>query len=203
MSRVPRRNRPVGGGLPFVKCTPAISLAVLAAGSLFAAPGRANAQQLPVSAFQTYNAADASSIVPGTFALFEVPVSQIQPGQLNVGFAEIGNKQSAWNLLTAAQLQAALLNDIEPVVIGPGGVLYLENGHHTFTSLENSIFGASDPTVFVNVIANYSNLTTAQFWAAMEANNLILPLNNGIAETINPLTGAPVPTSLQGLTNDP
>lgn len=203
MSRVPRRNRPVGGGLPFVKCTPVISLAVLAAGSLFAAPGRANAQQLPVSAFQTYNAADASSIVPGTFALFEVPVSQIQPGQLNVGFAEIGNKQSAWNLLTAAQLQAALLNDIEPVVIGPGGVLYLENGHHTFTSLENSIFGASDPTVFVNVIANYSNLTTAQFWAAMEANNLILPLNNGIAETINPLTGAPVPTSLQGLTNDP
>ena len=89
MSRVPRRNRPVGGGLPFVKCTPVISLAVLAAGSLFAAPGRANAQQLPVSAFQTYNAADASSIVPGTFALFEVPVSQIQPGQLNVGFAEI------------------------------------------------------------------------------------------------------------------
>jgi autotransporter-associated beta strand protein len=203
MSRVPRRNRPVGGGLPFVKCTPVISLAVLAAGSLFAAPGRANAQQLPLSAFQTYNAADASSIVPGTFALFEVPVSQIQPGQLNVGFAEIGNKQSAWNLLTASQLQAALLNDIEPVVIGPGGVLYLENGHHTFTSLENSIFGASDPTVFVNVIANYSNLTTAQFWAAMEANNLILPLNNGIAETINPLTGAPVATSLQGLTNDP
>jgi autotransporter-associated beta strand protein len=203
MSLVQGRNRPVGGGLVFVKCTPVISLAVLAAGSLFAAPGRAHAQQLPVSAFQSYNAADAAAIVPGTFALFEVPVSQIQPGQLNVGFAEIGNKQSGWNLLTASQLQAALLNDIEPVVIGPGGVLYLENGHHTFTSLENSIYGASDPTVFVNVIANYSNLTTAQFWAAMAANNLVLPLNNGIGETINPLTGAPVPASLQDLTNDP
>jgi autotransporter-associated beta strand protein len=203
MSRVQGRNRPVGGGFLLVKCTPVVSLAVLAVGSLFAATGRAQAQQLPLSAFQTYNAADAAAIVPGTFSLFEVPVSQIQPGQLNVGFAEIGNKQSGWNLLTASQLQAALLNDIEPVVIGPGGVLYLENGHHTFTSLENSIFGASDPTVFVNVIANYSNLTTAQFWAAMAANNLVLPLNNGIAETINPLTGAPVPTSLQDLTNDP
>jgi fibronectin-binding autotransporter adhesin len=198
------RGRPVGGRLFSLKWTPVAGLTVMAAVFFFAAPVGANAQQqLPVSAFQVYNAANAGSIVPGAFSLFEVPVFQIQPGQLNVGFAEVGNKQSGWDLLTPSQLQSALLNDVEPVVIGPGGVLYLENGHHTFTSLENSIYGASDPNVFVNVIANYSNLTTAQFWAAMEANNLILPVDNGVAETINPLTGAPVPTSLQGLTNDP
>ena len=40
---------------------------------------------------------------------------------------------------TPAQLQANLFADIEPVVIGPGGQLYLTDGHHTFTALLDSI----------------------------------------------------------------
>ena len=66
------------------------------------------------------------------------------------------------------------------MVIGPGGQLYLTDGHHTFTALEDSIYGASNPNVFVNVIANFSNLTTAQFFAKMQAMNLLLPINDGV-----------------------
>ncbi len=154
-----------------------------------------------MSAFQIYNASSASTIQAGPFALYAVPVDEIQPGQLNVGFSEIARKMYGWDILTPSQLQSTLLTDIEPVVIGPGGILILENGHHTFTSLENSAFGATDPLVYVDVVANLSNLTTAQFWATLQADGLLLPLNDGVPELVS-ATGAPVPTSLQGLTND-
>ena len=37
----------------------------------------------------------------------------------------------------------------------------------------------------------------------MQPNNLLLPLNDGVPETVNDATGAPIPTSLTALTSDP
>jgi autotransporter-associated beta strand protein len=176
-----------------------VAAVVLALGA--ASP--AGAGQLPASAFQAYNPATAGTITPGPFALFSVPVNQIRPTQLNEGFTEIGRKTAGWDLVAPSQLNATLLTNIEPVVIGPGGQLYLTDGHHTFTSLLNSNYGASNPTVYVNVIANFSNLTTDQFFAQMQALNFLLPIDNGIPKSVNLATGAPIPTSMQGLTNDP
>ena len=203
MSRMQRGRRPVGGRLACLKQAPVAGLAVLAAGFFLAISGGASAQQLPASAFQAYNAATASSIVAGPFSLYTVPVDSLLPTQMNEGFTEVGAKTTGFDLLTPSQLQASLLGDIEPVVVGPGGVLYVTDGHHTFTALENSSYGATNPTVYVNVIANYSNLTEAEFWAQMEASNLLLPLNNGVPQLVNTATGSPIPTSLTGLTNDP
>jgi len=166
------------------------------------AVGGAHAGQLSASAFQAYDPATASSIVPGVFSLYVVPVSSIRPTQMNEGFAEVGKKTAGFDLLAPSQLQANLLTDIEPVVIGPGGVLYLTDGHHTFTALQNSIYGGN-PNVYVNVVANYSNLTTSQFFQTMQSQNLLLPLNDGVPQTVNPATGAPIPTSLTALTSDP
>jgi autotransporter-associated beta strand protein len=165
--------------------------------------GNAHAGQLTASAFQTYDPATASSIVPGAFALFQVSVNSLRPTQINEGLTEIGKKATGFDLLAPSQLQSNLLTAIEPVVIGPGGQLFLTDGHHTFTALQDSIYGSSNPNVFVNVIANFSNLTTSQFFQAMQSQNLLLPLNDGVPQTVNTATGAPIPTSLQGLTSDP
>ena len=163
----------------------------------------AAAGQLTADAFTTSNAADASSITAGPTALYSVDVDSIKPTQMNEGLTEVGKKAAGFDLIGSPQaLQANLLTSIEPVVIGPGGQLYLTDGHHTFSALEDSTWGASDPTVFVNVIANYSSLTQAQFWATMQANNLLLPLNDGVPQTVNTATGAPIPTSLTALTSD-
>jgi fibronectin-binding autotransporter adhesin len=175
------------------------SVSVIAIG----ASGGAHAGQLPASAFQTYDPTQASSIVPGPFSLFVVPVDSLHAAQLNEGFTEVGKKTTGFDLLAPSQLQSNLLTDIEPVVIGPGGQLYLTDGHHTFTALENSTYGGSNPNVFVNVIANYSNLTTSQFFQMMQSQNLLLPLNNGLPQAVNTATGAPFPTSLMGLIEDP
>ena len=152
---------------------------------------------------QPYNASDASAVVAGPLAIYAVPVDDIAPTQMNEGFTEVDAKAAAFDLFTtSAALEADLIGDIEPVVIGPGGQLYLLDGHHTFTALLNSTWGASDPTVYVNVIANYSADTEAQFIQQMEANNWLLPLNDDVPQTVNPETGSPIPTSLTGLTSD-
>jgi autotransporter-associated beta strand protein len=160
--------------------------------------------QLTSANFQAYDPANASTIEAGPLALYSVSVDSILPTQQNEGYAEVDAKAAAYDLFSSlAQVEADLLGDVEPVVIGPGGQLYLLDGHHTFTALIDSVWGASNPTVYVNVIANYSNLTTSEFYATMQANNFLLPLNNGTAETVNDATGSPLPTSLTGLTNDP
>src|SRR6202042_1561729 len=162
--------------------------------------GSAHAGQASLSSFATYDPTMASTIVPGALALFQVPVDSIHPTQLNEGLTEVGKQTAGFDLLPRAQLQANLLTSIEPVVIGPGGQLYLTDGHHTFTALQDSSYGPSNPTVFVNVIANFSNLTTAQFFQFMQQQNLLLPLNDGVPQTVNTATGAPIPTALTGLT---
>jgi autotransporter-associated beta strand protein len=204
MLRNQRTRRLLGGGSFFMRRAPlsGFTAAAAAAGLGILTIVPAEAQSIPASVFQTYNAANAGSIAAGPFSLFTVPVDQLLPTQMNEGLTEVDAKTTGFDLLSPSQLQTDLLGDIEPVVIGPGGVLYLTDGHHTFTALEDSKYGASDPTVYVNVIANFSNLTTAQFWAAMESDDLLLPLNDGVPQTVNLNTGSPIPTSLQGLNED-
>ncbi len=143
--------------------------AILAPAILLAVHGEsAVAGPVTASEFQAYNPANASSIQAGPLSLYTVQVNSLAPTQMDEGLAEVGKKTAGFDLLAPSQLQANLLTDVEPVVIGPGGKLYLTDGHHTFTALLDSVYGASNPTVYVNVIANYSNLTTAQFYATLQ-----------------------------------
>ena len=154
-------------------------------------------------AYPTSTSAD-DAITAGPGALYAVSLDQMLPTQINEGLTEVGKKSAGFDLLTSqAELTANLLTDIEPVVIGPDGTLYLLDGHHTFTALADSIFGASDPTVYVDVVANYSNLSETAFFQTLQSSNLLLPLNDGVPQTVNDATGAPIPTSLTALTSDP
>jgi hypothetical protein len=79
------------------------SLSAIAIG----ASGGAHAGQLQASAFQTYHPTQASSIVPGAFALFVVPVSGILPTQINEGLAEVGKKTASFDGTVAIAEQPA------------------------------------------------------------------------------------------------
>ncbi len=171
--------------------------------AIILAPAASHGGQLPASAFATYDSASFASVQAGPFALYQTPLSTILPTQLNLGFTEIGKKVSAYDLLTPAGLANDLLTSIEPVVIGPGGKIYLLDGHHTLTSLGKSVYGASNPNIYINVVANYSNLTDDAFWAKMQASNFLLPLDNGVIKSVDPVTGAPIPSLFADMTNDP
>src|SRR5579863_4271448 len=99
--------------------------------------------QLAAADFQTYNPADASTIEAGPLALYTVSVDSILPTQQNEGFAEVDAKAAGFDLFSSlSQVESDLVGDAEPVVIGPGGQLYLLDGHHTFTALLDSVWGA-------------------------------------------------------------
>jgi len=153
---------------------------------------------LTAADFQAYNPSDASTIEAGPNALYTVAVDSILPTQANEGFTEVDYKAAGFDLFgSLSAVEADLLGDAEPVVIGPDGQLYLLDGHHTFTALLDSVWGSQDPTVYVNVVANLSGDTESQFIAAMQADNFLLPLNDGVPEPVSDL-----PTSLTELTSD-
>lgn len=63
---------------------------------------------------------------------------------------------------------AATIEPMKTVVIGPQGVLYLTDGHHTLTSFQEN--SGPDVHVRLRVLGNLSGLSDADFWAAMQAN---------------------------------
>jgi autotransporter-associated beta strand protein len=153
--------------------------------------------------YQLYSTLNYTTLSAGPSAIYQVNVDSLFPTQLNVGFTEVDIKAEGFNLLTsAAAVQAALIGDIEPVVIGPNGQLYQTDGHHTFLALTDSAWGATNPLVDVNVIANYSSDTEQQFWTQMAQNNLLYPVNDGVVQTINTSSAAALGNSLTALSPD-
>ncbi|KAB1643792.1 hypothetical protein F8O06_11950 [Pseudoclavibacter sp. CFCC 14310] len=60
---------------------------------------------------------------------------------------------------------------MKTVVIGPGGSLYLTDGHHTLTSFaELTADGGMNIHVRLKVLGNLSDKTPAEFWNVMKAN---------------------------------
>lgn len=58
---------------------------------------------------------------------------------------------------------------MKTAVVGPGGQLYLTDGHHTFTSFWETPDGGPNLHVRVRITGNLSNLDPAAFWQAMQA----------------------------------
>lgn len=79
--------------------------------------------------------------------------------------------------------RAALL---KTVVVGPKGVLYLTDGHHTMTVLSELADGGPSLPVWVRVAANYSDAPDmAAFWARMDQSGYVW-LRDGQNTPIDP-----------------
>lgn len=62
---------------------------------------------------------------------------------------------------------------MKTVVIGPAGVPYLTDGHHTLTSFYESPDGGPNLHVRLRVIANLADRSPVDFWAEMQANKWV------------------------------
>ncbi|MFZ7087643.1 ParB/Srx family N-terminal domain-containing protein [Curtobacterium sp. RRHDQ10] len=62
---------------------------------------------------------------------------------------------------------------MKTVVIGPGGTLWLTDGHHTLTSFDETPDGGPDTHVRVRVLGNLSGLGEADFWSTMRTNGWV------------------------------
>ncbi|WP_255447166.1 ParB-like protein [Schumannella soli] len=62
---------------------------------------------------------------------------------------------------------------MKTVVIGPGGIPYLTDGHHTLTSFAETLDGGLDLHVRLRVLGNLSGLSDDQFWSTMKENKWV------------------------------
>lgn len=92
--------------------------------------------------------------------------------------------------------------DMKTVVIGPRGVVYLTDGHHTFSTFWEADGGRNHQLkVWVKVSDNFSALDEAAFWTRMRAENKVW-LKNGRNQAITPQQLPPA-IGLASLGDDP
>ncbi|GGX60591.1 hypothetical protein GCM10010358_13940 [Streptomyces minutiscleroticus] len=90
--------------------------------------------------------------------------------------------------IPAGQETEDSLAQMKTVVVGPGGTLYLTDGHHSLTSFWEAADGGPKTPVRLRVTANLSRLSTEAFWQEMRDNDWVwLKDENGRAVTVDRL----------------
>ncbi|QIQ02983.1 ParB/Srx family N-terminal domain-containing protein [Streptomyces liangshanensis] len=84
------------------------------------------------------------------------------------------------------------LAQMKTVVVGPGGALYLTDGHHTLTSFLETPDGGPRTHIRLRVTGNLSTLSTAAFWKTMQDNKWVWLRD----EKNDPITVDQLPTRL-------
>ncbi|MGK5074804.1 ParB/Srx family N-terminal domain-containing protein [Janthinobacterium sp. ZB1P44] len=93
-------------------------------------------------------------------------------------------------------------DDMKTVVIGPRGLVYLTDGHHTFSTFWEADGGRNHQLqVWVKVSDNFSALGDAAFWARMREENKVW-LKDGKNQAITPRQ-LPSAIGLASLGDDP
>ena len=123
----------------------------------------------------------------------------VLPGTANVAGATLAAPPPGYRCKAAV---ASRPDDMKTVVIGPRGVLYLTDGHHTFSTFRAADGGRNGQLqVWVKVSDNFSALSEPAFWARMQQESKVW-LKNGRNQPITPQQ-LPSSIGLQSLGDDP
>lgn len=154
----------------------------------------------PVTAKITDCSAEYSNIPINTQC--QVNIGDLHPTQANIGLYQVEYTKAWLKLIDSGKSQIfpsidELLNQqIVPVVIGPEGILYMVDNHHTMRAIWD--FYGGDPNIKVSIKFLQNWQDKPDFWAAMQANNYTYLGPPG--EQINPRE---IPSSIGDLTDDP
>ena len=107
---------------------------------------------------------------------YSIDARRLHPTQFSLGLREVAAKTAVIDAKDAAALETYLKKKDAPVVIGPGGVPYLTDGHHTLRALIES--RQPDKTAFGHVLANWSELDAGAFWTRMADRHFVYPKDN-------------------------
>jgi hypothetical protein len=156
-----------------------------------------------VSAVGTMLSARATDICEGSSKAGDVCIcvlSELHPTQASVGMTEVRIrreklKQEIERSSEDFPSHLRKQNRIEPIVIGPGGIFYITDGHH----LVRALYDLGQKTVYCKVLDNVLTLQPNEFWKYMKDNNEVyLKDNQG-----NVIAPSDLPKSIGDLRNDP
>jgi 3-phytase len=130
-------------------------------------------------------------------AAYALDARRLHPTQFSHGWREVVHKAARINAMSSVEVTAYLQKKDVPVVIGPGGVPYMTDGHHTLRSLIEST--APDKTAYGHILANWSGLAPEEFWSRMAASNYVY-LRDATGRLQPP---AALPATLLAMQRDP
>lgn len=127
--------------------------------------------------------------VPSTAAIVD-----LRPTQITVGYREVAVKRRRWRERAAAG-GPRLSKYVVPVLRGPRGQLFIIDHHH----MARALYQECVNHVAVDVVADLSTLSTAEFWAVCERRGWGHPYD---ATGERRATSA-MPSNLSELSDDP
>lgn len=98
-------------------------------------------------------------------------IVDLHPTQITVGFREVAQKRLRWRTRIGKARETGAPALVAPIVLGPGGGLYLVDRHHLACAMRDE--GAR--TVHVRQIADFSALAPQDLWPALEARGWCRP----------------------------
>lgn len=96
-----------------------------------------------------------------------IPVSELRPTQMTVGFREVDIKGRQWRDADAEERVKILRRHVVPAVIGPKGRYYIVDHHHFTKALLDEDAGL----VAVYVVADLAHLPKKEFWTFLDNND--------------------------------
>jgi hypothetical protein len=149
-------------------------------------PARVLAEDLP--AFE-------ATLPPGSHCLVEI--EKLHPTQCAVGYYEVDQRGAKIAEKSPKKLKSYITAHLPLVVIGPGGVPYLVDGHHLCMALRK--FHLAD-RVEARVEANWRDLDPKSFWMAMRKRGWVYPFDN---QGRGPIDPQKLPQKIADMTDDP
>ncbi|MBF0296850.1 MAG: hypothetical protein HQL96_16825 [Magnetococcales bacterium] len=135
--------------------------------------------------------------------IFQLPVNQAHPTQFAVGMVAVDCKKRELEKAHANGKLTEILcmeGHLVPVVIGPGGILYLTDHHHLSSAIWRAAIPDADKWVYGYVYEDWSSKPIDAFWRDMIENNLAWLYDDKGDGPLNPRM---LPQHINDLLNDP
>ena len=121
-----------------------------------------------------------------------IPIRNLRPTQMTVGYREVTEKRRRWRMSAAADAFRSL---IVPVVLGPGGQNYILDRHHGLCALA----AAGVAEVQVSIVDDLRSLEWVAFWRTLDRRGWCRPRDaEGQRQDYSY-----IPTTIDGLVDDP
>ena len=125
----------------------------------------------------------------------QAPILSLRMTQMDVGMREVKDKTRKLQAMKHAELKDFLKKNPVPVVMGPGGRMYMIDHHH----LALAAWEAGLKKLYVEAKADFSSLTKRAFWNKMEELQWVYPYDrNGKRHDPKDL-----PADVRALQDDP
>ena len=128
-------------------------------------------------------------------ALQAVPIDELRPTQITLGFREVAQKREQWRKKLKKSPREFLSRHPVPTVLGPKGRHYLIDKHH----LARAMAEEGVQRIMVEVVADLSVLTMPSFWIYLDNRSWCHPYDrHGVRQEFSA-----IPKALKDLSDDP